>query len=92
MNNGERQFNRKCSICHTLTGGSARRAGPTLAGVFGREAGAVEGYNYTQALESGGIIWSAETIGSLFELGPTCTSREPRCPCSASQKNRIGTT
>ena len=70
MNNGERQFNRKCSICHTLTGGGARRAGPTLAGVFGREAGAVEGYNYTEALESGGIIWSAETIGSLFELGP----------------------
>ena len=70
MNNGERQFNRKCSICHTLTGDSARRAGPTLAEVFGRKAGAVEGYNYTTALESLGITWSEETIGALFDLGP----------------------
>lgn len=70
MSNGERQFNRKCSICHTLTGDGARRAGPTLAGVFGRKAGAVEGYSYTGVLKAGDIVWSAETIGALFELGP----------------------
>lgn len=70
MTNGERQFNRKCSICHTLVGDGARRAGPSLAGVFGRKAGAVEGYSYTRSLKSTDIIWSENTISALFELGP----------------------
>ncbi len=70
MSNGERQFNRKCSICHTLVGDGARRAGPTLAGLFGRRSGSVAGYAYTDILKSGEIIWSESTINDLFELGP----------------------
>ena len=70
MSNGERQFNRKCSVCHTLVGDGARRAGPTLAGLFGRRSGTVAGYAYTDILKSGEIIWSETTINDLFELGP----------------------
>lgn len=68
--NGERQFKRKCSICHTLTKGSARRAGPSLYGLFGRKAGAVADYTYSETLDGSDIIWSAETINALFDLGP----------------------
>ena len=70
MSNGERQFARKCSICHTLTGGTARRAGPTLDGLFGRKAGTVSDYSYSETLDGSDIIWSDDTIDALFDLGP----------------------
>ena len=74
MTNGERQFVRKCSICHTLElalkPGDARRAGPTLFGLFGRQAGTVPGYRYSDALAGSPVVWEAETIDQLFEQGP----------------------
>ncbi len=68
--NGERQFKRKCSVCHTLTEGSARKAGPSLHGVFGRRAGTVPDYRYSDTLTGSTIVWSPETINGLFEEGP----------------------
>ncbi|MEY8837423.1 cytochrome C [Cribrihabitans sp. XS_ASV171] len=44
MDNGERQFARKCSICHTLTPDGGRRAGPSLHGLFDRRANSPTGY------------------------------------------------
>ncbi|MFY0691033.1 MAG: c-type cytochrome [Paracoccaceae bacterium] len=68
--NGERQFKRKCSICHTLEPSSARRAGPTLYDLFGRRAGTVGDYTYSDTLTGSEIIWSDETIDGLFDIGP----------------------
>ena len=68
--NGERQFKRKCSICHTVTQGSARKAGPSLHRVFGRRAGTVTDYTYSDILSTSDIIWTDETINALFDLGP----------------------
>jgi cytochrome c len=68
--NGERQFQRKCSICHTLTGDSARRAGPTLKDVFGRQAGTVSDYSYSETLLTSDVVWDSQTIDALFDLGP----------------------
>ncbi|MEL6585596.1 MAG: c-type cytochrome [Pseudomonadota bacterium] len=70
MSNGERQFMRKCSICHALDPGPSRKAGPTLHNVFGRQAGTVPGYSYSDLLASSDIIWTAQTIDALFDLGP----------------------
>ncbi|MEL6978647.1 MAG: c-type cytochrome [Pseudomonadota bacterium] len=70
VSNGERQFARKCSVCHTLTPDSRRRAGPTLFGVFGRRAGALSGYAYSPALLASDIVWSPETLDKLFDIGP----------------------
>ncbi|MCG6883492.1 MAG: c-type cytochrome [Silicimonas sp.] len=70
MSNGERQFRRKCSICHSLTDDGARRAGPHLGGLFGRDAGSVEGYSYSQTVSALDFEWSATTIDRLFDLGP----------------------
>ncbi|QBF32401.1 c-type cytochrome [Thalassococcus sp. S3] len=70
MENGERQFARKCSICHTLTPDSARRAGPTLYGLFGRPAGTVVDYSYSDTLLGSDIVWDATSINALFDEGP----------------------
>ncbi len=70
MSNGERQFARKCSICHSLTPDGQRRAGPTLYGLFGRPAGTLPGYFYSETLQDSDIIWNDETINALFDEGP----------------------
>ncbi len=70
MSNGERQFRRKCSICHSLTDDGARRAGPHLGGLFGRPAGSVDGYIYSDTVAGLPFAWSDETIDQLFDLGP----------------------
>ncbi|MEQ9695179.1 c-type cytochrome [Shimia sp. SDUM112013] len=70
MPNGERQFMRKCAVCHALTPPPSRKAGPTLFGVFGRAAGTLDGYRYSATLTGSDIVWSDDTIDLLFDLGP----------------------
>ena len=70
MPNGERQFMRKCSICHSLTDDSSRKAGPSLHGVFGRPAGTLPGYRYSPTLSGSDIVWNDATIDALFDIGP----------------------
>jgi len=77
---GEHQFNRKCSICHSLTEDSQRRAGPTLKNLFGRPAGAVPGYIYSETLRNSSIIWGAETVDALFDLGPEVYIKGTKMP------------
>jgi cytochrome c len=67
---GEVQFARKCSVCHTLSPDGGNRAGPTLFELFGRRAGSVHGYPYSDALKGGNLVWTEETVSKLFELGP----------------------
>ena len=67
---GEMQFARKCSICHTLEADGKNRAGPTLHEVFGRKIATLPGYPFSAPLKSLDIVWSEETVAKLFELGP----------------------
>lgn len=88
VTNGERQFARKCSICHALTEGHARRAGPSLYGLFGRKIGTAPGYTYSPELTEMDIIWSEETVDKLFDLGPetyTPGSKMPQQRITAAQ-------
>ena len=70
MSNGERQFMRKCSICHALEPGPSRMAGPTLHALFGRPAGTVPGYPYSETLATSDIVWTEESVNALFDEGP----------------------
>lgn len=77
---GEVQFARKCSICHTLTPDGANRAGPTLHGVFGRRIGSLPGYPFSAALRSLDIVWTEKTVAQLFELGPDVLTPGSKMP------------
>lgn len=57
---GARVFNR-CKACHAVDQ-EQNRIGPHLVGVFGREAGSVEGFNYSDAMKESGITWDDETL------------------------------
>jgi len=80
MSLGERQFARKCSICHTLERGDANRAGPSLFGVFGRRAGSLQGYAYSRGLLQSDIIWNEDTIDKLFLHGPEIVTPGSKMP------------
>ena len=61
---------RACIACHTLSPREGDRAGPTLAGIFGRKIATLPGYNFTPALKKLDIVWTPETVSKLFEVGP----------------------
>lgn len=52
---------KRCAACHSLTPGQ-HGLGPSLAGMFGRKAGAAEGYNYSPAMKNSDVVWSEETL------------------------------
>lgn len=62
---GEKLFAR-CRACHALEAGQ-NKVGPSLHGIFGREAGTVEGFNYSNALKSADIVWNDETMDHWLE-------------------------
>jgi cytochrome c len=74
------QVFRACAACHTLTPQDGNRAGPTLHGVFGRRIGTAAGYNFSPALTQMDIVWNAETISRLFEIGPNAYTPGTKMP------------
>lgn len=66
---GEQLFS-QCATCHMVGPDAKNRIGPQLNGVFGRGAGAVEGFNYSRSMEragSDGLIWTLETLDPYLE-------------------------
>ncbi|MEE4287780.1 MAG: cytochrome c family protein [Erythrobacter sp.] len=66
---GEKVFV-KCKTCHVLEEGE-NRVGPHLYGVVGREAGSVEGFNYSTANKESGITWSKDVLFEYLEAPQT---------------------
>lgn len=61
LENGRRKFG-MCRSCHTIAPGGANLTGPNLHGVFGRKAGALETYNYSDVVKTAGFVWDAEHL------------------------------
>ncbi len=64
------QVYRACVACHTLSPDEGNRAGPTLAGIFGRKIASLPGYEFSDALKKLDIVWTPQTVAKLFEVGP----------------------
>jgi cytochrome c len=76
---------RACVACHTLSEKDAQRAGPTLAGLYGRRIASLPGYRFSDALKRMDIVWTPETVSKLFELGPNTYTPGTKMP-----EQRIG--
>lgn len=59
-----------CKSCHQIGEGAKNRVGPLLNGIFGRPAGAIEGFRYSEGLKrenADGLVWTWETLDAYIE-------------------------
>ena len=54
----------RCMACHSL---EYNRTGPKHCGLFGRKAGSVPDFDYSDAMKNSGITWSAETLNQFLK-------------------------
>ena len=58
-------FNNACRTCHSMKEGD-NRLGPSLAGVVGRKAGTLPGYQYSSSMQSSGVTWDEATLDKFI--------------------------
>lgn len=61
---GTRAFQR-CAACHSLRADDERGPAPSLGGVIGRRAGAMESFAYSNAMRAAGrqgLVWDEATL------------------------------
>jgi cytochrome c len=56
---GKELFEKRCGGCHAL---DRDKQGPRLRGVYGRSAGSVDSFQYSDALKKSKIKWTDETL------------------------------
>lgn len=56
---GAQAYEARCGGCHSV---EADRIGPRHAGVFGRRAGSIQGFDYSPAVKHSSIVWDAQTL------------------------------
>lgn len=56
---GKTLFEKRCGGCHAL---DRDKEGPRLGGVYGRGAGKIESFQYSEALKKSNIQWTEETL------------------------------
>jgi cytochrome c len=61
---GQKVFN-KCKSCHEVAT-EKNKVGPHLRGLFGRTAGSLAGFPYSEPLKASGIVWSEDTLKSYL--------------------------
>ena len=57
---GEKVFKR-CKACH-YAAKDKNKTGPHLVNLIGRGAGSIQGYKYSKAMKSSGIVWDEDTL------------------------------
>jgi cytochrome c len=70
----------ECAACHTFDNDD-EEVGPGLAGLIGRQAGALENFYYSPALATSGITWNADTLNA-FIADPQAAVPRNRMPYS----------
>ncbi|MGH6881009.1 c-type cytochrome [Hypericibacter sp.] len=53
----------KCQGCHSI---DRNRVGPKHMGLFGRKAGSLPDFNYSEAMKNSGIVWSEQTLDAFL--------------------------
>lgn len=60
----------QCQSCHAIGPGADHKVGPHLNELFGRKAGSVEGFTYSDGLQSAGIdglVWDVEHLDAYIK-------------------------
>jgi len=57
----------RCLACHAL---EYDRVGPRHCGLFGRRAGSVKGFTYSEAMQRSKIVWNEKTLDRFLANPP----------------------
>jgi cytochrome c len=82
---GAKIFARDCAQCHMIGPEAKNRIGPQLNRVYGRRAGAVDGFTYSKSMTrmgNDGLTWTVETLDAYLE--------NPRALVSATRMSYRG--
>lgn len=63
---GQKSFN-KCRACHTVGENAKNGVGPVLNGLFGRKAGTVDGFKYSDANKNSGVVWDEKNFATYIK-------------------------
>jgi cytochrome c len=66
---GQKVFSFHCTRCHQIGETAKNAVGPKLNGLFGRPAGSIEGFSYSSANKTSGIVWDEATFREYIK-GP----------------------
>ena len=66
---GKKVAIKQCFACHDITEDKQNRVGPPLWGVYGKPAGSVEGYEYSEAhlSKADSIVWDEATLDAYLQ-------------------------
>jgi cytochrome c len=56
---GQEVFEKRCAGCHSL---DEDKEGPRLRGIFGKKAGSVSTFKYSDALKASNVTWDAPSL------------------------------
>jgi cytochrome c len=56
---GKELFEKRCGGCHSL---DSDKEGPRLRGVYGRKAGSVTSFKYSDSMKAAGFTWDAAAL------------------------------
>jgi cytochrome c len=56
---GKELFEKRCGGCHSL---DKDKEGPRLGNVFGRKAGAISTFRYSDSLKSAQVVWNESSL------------------------------
>ena len=76
----------QCAECHSP--GNSDGAGPGLKGVYGRRAGAKEGFVYSPAMGKSTVVWNDTTLDNFLADPQKAHARHRRWPGPATTTPR----
>jgi cytochrome c len=63
---GEKVF-AKCRACHQVGETAKNLVGPKLNGLFGRKAGSIDGFSYSDANKKSGVVWDEAVFATYIK-------------------------
>ncbi len=67
----KRQFVTSCGVCHTAEKDATHRQGPNLFGIFGKQAGKIAEFKYSEVLAKADLTWDEATLDRWIEDAAT---------------------
>ena len=61
---GRELYTKECAACHSLA--ASTENAPMHCGLFGRKAGSVPGFPYSEAMRASGWVWDEQTLDEFL--------------------------